>query len=84
MWAGEGDRAVEVEVQFDAPYLTPPAVQVALSGIDATHEQNLRCQVTAKEITNSGFTMVMSTWGDTRIARASSSWMAVGERSTKK
>ncbi|WP_312524956.1 H-type lectin domain-containing protein [Paracoccus sp. (in: a-proteobacteria)] len=84
MWSGNGEREVELEIEFDSPYLAPPAVQVSLSGIDATHEQNLRCKVYAKEVTNTGFIVGISTWGDTRIARATSSWMAIGERTAKK
>ncbi len=42
MWAGEGDRFVDVQVKFDRPFRSPPAVQIGVSGIDCDHEVNLR------------------------------------------
>ena len=82
MWSGNGERTAEKRVTFDPPFAAIPTIQVALAAIDATHEQNLRFHVRAKDITPEGFTVEMMTWSDTRIARATASWFAFGERAS--
>ena len=78
MWSGEGDRVVRLEVRFAAPFQKPPHVTVGLSGIDASCGQNLRFNLTAEDITREGFTLQFVTWADTKIARASAHWSAIG------
>lgn len=78
MWAGEGDRELRIPLTFAAPFQRPPHVTVGLSGIDASRAQNLRFNITAQEITREGFVLCFVTWDDTRIARASASWTAIG------
>lgn len=78
MWAGEGDRAVRVPVAFAAPFQKPPHVTVGISGMDASHAQNLRFNIAAEDITREGFVLAFVSWDDTKIARASASWSAIG------
>ena len=78
MWSGDGDREVDVEVVFAAPFQKPPHVTVGLSGIDASSGQNLRFNLLARDITREGFTLRFVTWSDTKIARASANWSAIG------
>ena len=78
MWAGDGDRAVRVPVQFAAPFHKPPHITVGISGIDSSRAQNLRFNISAEEITRDGFVLCFVTWDDTKIARASASWSAIG------
>jgi len=78
MWAGEGDRNVRLPVSFAAPFHKPPHITIGLSGIDASKAQNLRFNLIAEEITRDGFFINFVTWGDTRIARASATWSAIG------
>nr|WP_323780023.1 H-type lectin domain-containing protein [Amylibacter sp.] len=78
MWAGEGDRAVRVPVAFAAPFQKPPHVTVGISGMDTSHAQNLRFNIAAEDITREGFVLAFVTWDDTKIARASASWSAIG------
>ena len=78
MWSGEGDRVVHISVSFAAPFQKPPHVTVGLSGIDASRAQNLRFNLTAENITRDGFVLSFVTWDDTKIARASASWSAIG------
>ncbi|NBT32941.1 MAG: hypothetical protein EBT13_13855 [Rhodobacteraceae bacterium] len=78
MWTGQGDRKVTEEIVFLSPFAAAPMVNVALCGIDASHEQNLRMTVQPKSITRKGFVVEFATWGDTRIARASVCWHAMG------
>ncbi len=78
MWSDEGDRSVRVPVQFAAPFQKPPHITIGLSGIDASRAQNLRFHVQAEEITRDGFVICFITWDDTKIARASATWSAIG------
>lgn len=78
MWSGEGDREVRLPVSFAAPFQKPPHVTVGLSGIDSSRAQNLRFDLRAEEVTREGFVLCFVTWSDTKIARASANWTAIG------
>lgn len=79
MWTGSGARERRRPVRFSDPFRTPPAVQVALSLWDMDRGANVRAEVAAEAITESGFDLVFRTWSDTRVARVRMSWMAIGE-----
>lgn len=84
MWSGRDDRDFRLPVTFDAKFDAPPMVTLGLSGIDIAHEQNARLVLVAEDISPEGFTIVLRTWSDTRIGRASASWMAVGSLAASK
>ncbi len=79
MWVGEGDRHIDIPIRFVTPFKTTPLVQAGLSGIDSDQNANLRFNMEIRDLTESGFTLRMVTWDNTRIARASASWSAIGE-----
>lgn len=79
MWTGSGPRERRTQVRFSAPFRGPPSVHVALSMLDIEREQNQRMDLGAEAVTAEGFEVVFRTWGDTRIARARASWLAIGE-----
>lgn len=78
MWVGDGPREERRRVDFGLLFMEPPMVHVGLSMWDISNRANLRVQVMAEEVEDSGFTISLRTWADTRIARAAVSWMAVG------
>jgi hypothetical protein len=78
MWAGDGDREVELFVPFRRVFAGPPAVTLGINGIDSDHSANLRFVVTPDRVQANGFVIRFKTWGDTHIARACVSWQAVG------
>jgi len=78
MWTGTGPREKRFAVVFDEPFAQPPQVQVALSMWDIDHAQNQRMDISAEEITETGFDLVFRTWGDSRVARVRASWLAMG------
>lgn len=78
MWTGEGKRASESFVKFAEPYREPPVVHVSLSMWDTDQKSNQRADISAKSISNEGFTLLFQTWGDSRIARIRADWMAIG------
>lgn len=79
MWTSEGPREVRAWVEFSEKFQSPPVVHVSLSMWDMDNKGNARADIKADGITESGFSVVFRTWGDTRIARVRSSWMAIGE-----
>lgn len=78
MWIGAGEREVRRRIGYGATFMEPPMVHVALGMWDVANTSNLRVQILAEEVEDSGFTATFRTWGDTRVARASVSWLAVG------
>jgi hypothetical protein len=78
MWAGTGPREQRHAITFEARYVTPPSVHVALSMWDLDHKQNQRMDISAEKITEAGFDLVFRTWGDSRVARVRASWMVIG------
>jgi len=78
MWTGEGDRERRVDVRFDQRFRRPPLVNIAIKMIDADQGANLRYDLILENVTQRGFEVRMKTWGDTKIARASVNWTAIG------
>ena len=78
MWTGNGPRLKRHKVQFSETFDTAPAVQVALSMWDFGHDTNVRADVQAEKIGPKGFEIVFRTWGDTRVARVRTAWLAIG------
>ncbi len=79
MWTGTGARERRKAVKFDEAYQEAPVVHCALSMWDMDQATNVRADVSAENVTETGFDIVFRTWGDTRVARARVRWMAIGE-----
>ena len=78
MWSGRDDRQFRLPVLFATAFDAAPMITVGLTGLDIAHEQNARLVIEAETITAKGFDLVLRTWSDTRIGRASVNWMAIG------
>ncbi len=78
MWKGQGPRQSRHKVKFSQRFNTIPVVQVNLSMWDADSKTNLRGDLQAENVTRDGFELVFRTWGDSRVARIRTSWMAIG------
>jgi hypothetical protein len=79
MWTGEGARERRKRIRFSHRFRMPPAVQVGLSLYDIDSNYHVRAEVKAANVTETGFDMVFSTWGDSRVARVRINWLAIGE-----
>jgi len=73
---GTGPRHYDIPVVFQSPFPAPPSVQVNLAEIDADAAPNLRVQVKAVNITNTGFTIQVNTWADTKLYATNANWFA--------
>lgn len=80
MWAGSGKRWARAVVEFTEPFSSPPTVQLSISVIDADCSRNLRLDLHAEDVSETGFTAVSHTWSDTRIGRLQVNWTAIGSR----
>lgn len=78
MWTGEGPREARQGVVFDPSFTAAPAVIVGLSLLDLDRRSNARLDLTAENVTATGFDIVLRTWGDSRIARIRADWTALG------
>ena len=78
MWAGHGPREVRQVLAFSEPFAEAPSVMISISMWDMDHNVNSRADISAENITASGFQIVFRTWADTRVARIRADWMAIG------
>ncbi|GLQ36069.1 hypothetical protein GCM10007939_23530 [Amylibacter marinus] len=78
MWTGKGQRARRVRVDFPTAFREEPSVHVSLKMMDMAQNSNQRFDLLVEEVSEQGFTAIFKTWGDTKIARASMHWLAIG------
>ncbi|MEE9452932.1 MAG: H-type lectin domain-containing protein [Paracoccaceae bacterium] len=79
MWTGSDARECKVAVEFSEPFLSPPTVHAGFALWDISNEAGTRVDLATETITEHGFTIRFTTWGDTKIARMRVNWMAIGE-----
>lgn len=78
MWTGQGARESRHLVAFKEAFSEPPSVMASMSMWDIDHKHTSRADITAENISETGFHLVFRTWGDTRVARVRAEWMAIG------
>ena len=78
MWRGTGPRQSRKRQSFSQPFTSPPTVQVAITMWDISQNANLRADITAEDVTETGFELVFRTWADTQVARIRATWTAFG------
>lgn len=71
-------RAFRFKVNFSAAFDAPPLVHLGLTGLDIDQRDTSRVNLTATEITKTGFTAVITTWRETRVYSVAFSWLALG------
>ncbi|KAM6496807.1 hypothetical protein JOM56_007280 [Amanita muscaria] len=69
----------DVRINFERPFVTPPKVVVFFSAIDLANSTNWRLSTTATNLDKKGFTLNISTWGDTILYYAQVWWIAYPE-----
>ena len=79
MWTGTGPREARQAVAFREAFQDVPSVMVGISMWDADQKTNLRADISAEEVTETGFQIVFRTWADSRIARIRADWTAIGQ-----
>lgn len=71
-------RTFRFKVNFSTPFETPPVVHLGLTALDIDQRDTSRVNIAATEISESGFTVVISTWRETRVYSVGFSWLALG------
>ncbi|KAH0604227.1 uncharacterized protein H6S33_006604 [Morchella sextelata] len=66
----------ERRISFARPYDEPPEVVVWLSAFNMHSEKDWRVKSFASDITATGFTVHIETWGDSQLCAAAASWIA--------
>lgn len=82
MWTGSGPREVRLAQSFTEAFDKPPLVMIGISMWDMDHNANSRADISAENITATGFEIVFRTWADSRIARIRADWTAIGALSS--
>lgn len=77
--ASEGvDREFAVRIDFEREFSMPPVVHLGIAGLDVDGAETVRIRVRARHIDRAGFTILLSTWFDTRVHGVDVSWLALG------
>ncbi len=71
-----GDRSVTIEVTFDKPFDKKPTVVVGVSMLDSDVKANVHYNLEATAVSRDGFTLKISTWGDSKLFGIGGSWVA--------
>lgn len=79
MWKGEGPRNVAEPVIFPKPFLTAPHILLSPVMMDCDTSSFMRYQLSARTIKEVSFVIHFHTWSDSRFARVSIGWLAIGE-----
>jgi hypothetical protein len=74
----ETPRTFTAEVIFPEPFNAVPVVQAALAGFDLDQRDSARISVAVTEVTETGFTVAMTTWMETRVYGVEVSWLVIG------
>ena len=74
-----GDRSVSIDISFDKPFDKKPSVIAAVSMIEGDTKSLIRFNVSASSISRDGFTLNISTWGDSKILTIGGTWLAYSE-----
>ncbi|SHH49269.1 H-type lectin domain-containing protein [Marivita hallyeonensis] len=78
MWTGEGARSRSQWIAFERPFSLPPLVHVSLTLWDMDSAHNVRADISAEKVSETGFEAIFRTWLDTKVARVRMSWIAIG------
>jgi hypothetical protein len=71
-------RTFSLPIIFSVPFDSTPVVSLGLAGFDIDQRDSARINLQAANISQTGFTALISTWRDTRVYSVTLSWLAVG------
>ena len=77
---GEGDRVVQIEVDFPKPFDTKPDIFLTVGFVDSDVNFNLRYEVTSFAVSRDGFIIKARTWSDSKIYTIGGTWYAHAEK----
>ncbi len=72
------ERNFTMEISFSSPFLSPPVMQLGLTGFDIDQCSSSRILLTAESVTSNGFVAKLSTWRSSRVYSVAFQWLAIG------
>ncbi len=78
MWAENGGRSVFRTVYLKEKFATAPMVHAGICLLDGSKGANMRIAIKVSNIKSDEFSAGVITWDDTRLARVSVNWIAIG------
>ncbi|WP_313352855.1 H-type lectin domain-containing protein [Paracoccus sp. (in: a-proteobacteria)] len=79
MWTSDGNRLVWIDIEFRAAFADIPIINLGLTGIGSIHDQDLRLFLRARDVTERGFSIELTTWRSIMIDQATLAWLAIGK-----
>ncbi|MBL1212333.1 MAG: hypothetical protein HND52_03125 [Ignavibacteriae bacterium] len=73
----DGDRTYTMEVTFDNPFEKRPEIILSVSQIEIADGANVRYNVQSSAVSRDGFTIRISTWGNTKVLSIAGKWIAI-------
>ncbi|KAF8594579.1 hypothetical protein BDV93DRAFT_565266 [Ceratobasidium sp. AG-I] len=64
------------QISFDRPYAKQPKMVVWIQDLDVSNSDNCRIKTYASNVTTTGFTLNVETWGNTKVNSAKVTWVA--------
>ena len=74
-----GDRSMTIYVTFDKGFDKKPKIILSITKLDSDAQSKLRYRVEALSVSRDGFSIKVTTWGDTKIMGISGDWLAISE-----
>ena len=71
-------RSFSIDIAFASSFQSVPVVHLGLTGFDLDQRDSGRITLKAEQITESGFTAVISSWAATRVFAVEFNWFAIG------
>ncbi len=72
----QGLRTFEIPVTFEKPFESKPRVIVTITLVDAVNQTKMRYAAEGLYVSRDGFTIKLSTWGDTQLNALGGYWVA--------
>jgi hypothetical protein len=73
---GTGERFITEHIKFAQAYHENPTVTASLNFLDSGNDSNVRIQVYTKNVSKTGFDLVIRTWFTTKVYGVGASWVA--------
>lgn len=72
----KGTRTFDMDINFDKSFGEMPNVFVSVTTVDADVKDNVRFKVEARGQSRDGFTIKVTTWGESKIFGIGGNWLA--------
>jgi hypothetical protein len=75
-----GQRSMLIDISFLKGFDKKPSIMLSVTLLDSDTKFSLRYSVEALSVSRDGFTLKVTTWGDSKIMGIAGNWLAVAEQ----